>query len=306
MRRILVTGCTGQVGSELVRALMPLGMVVIPDRKTFDLENPRALAATIIESRPDVIVNAAAYTAVDKAEEQTNLAMKLNSEAPAELAGAARTIGALLVHYSSDYVFDGKSNAPYVEEDTPNPSSAYGRSKLAGEEAIRSSGADHVILRTSWVYAARGNNFLRTILRLAAEREELRIVADQIGAPTWARLIADSTALILWQDLYRRHQGTFNSGTFHLTAAGAASWHQFASAIVTCARERGAALKCRTILPISTGDYPLPAQRPHNSRLAGKKLSEHYRLEMPRWEACMTLCIEELLRDGKLHTSARS
>ena len=294
MLRILLTGSTGQVGWELTRTLIPLGRVVIPERSHFDLARPELLGALVDTIRPDVIINAAAYTAVDKAEEEPDLALAINAAAPDELAKAARRHGALLVHYSTDYVFDGKKPGAYSEEDAPNPSNVYGRSKLAGEEAVRASGADHLIFRTSWVFAARGTNFLKTILRLAGEREELQIVADQFGAPTWARLVAEVTALALQQDLVRRKNGGFEGGTFNLTAAGETSWHGFASAIITAARERGATLKCRKVVPITSAEYPLPATRPANSRLSGVRLAERYGLEMPGWDYCMHLCLAEL------------
>ena len=295
MSRILLTGSTGQVGWELARALMPLGTVLIPDREQFDLTKPQTLAASIANLRPDVIVNCAAYTAVDKAEQEEHVAKAVNADSPAELATAARSAGALLVHYSTDYIFDGEKKDPYTEQDTPNPRSAYGRSKLAGEEAIRASGADFVILRTSWVYAARGKNFLKTVLRLAAEREELRIVGDQIGAPTWARLIAETTGLMLRQELERKKTASFKSGTLNLTAAGETSWHGFATAIISGARERGANIKCRTVVPITTAEYPLPARRPANSRLAGGELERRYGLKMPTWQLCTALCLDEII-----------
>ena len=294
MLSILLIGSTGQVGWELARTLMPLGRVMVPERSQCDLSSLDTLTALVNALQPDVIVNAAAYTAVDKAEEETNLAMTVNARAPGALAAAARRHGALLVHYSTDYVFDGRKAGAYSEADAPNPDSVYGRSKLAGEEAVRAAGADHLIFRTSWVFAARGKNFLRTILRLAGEREELRIVADQFGAPTSARLIAEVTALVLQQDLARRKNGGFESGTFNLTAAGETSWHGFAGAIVTAARARGAELKCRTLVPITTAEYPLPAARPANSRLSGARLAERYGLNMPEWECCMHLCLAEL------------
>ena len=294
MFRILLIGSNGQVGWELARALLPLGRVLVPERNKCDLASLDTLTALVNSLQPNVIVNAAAYTAVDKAEQETNLAMTVNARAPGALAAAARRYGALLVHYSTDYVFDGKNAGAYSETDAPNPASAYGRSKLAGEEAVRDAGADHLIFRTSWVYAARGKNFLRTILRLAGERDELRIVADQFGAPTWARLIAEVTALALQQDLARRKLGGFESGTFNLTAAGETSWHGFAGAIITAARARGAKLMCRTVVPITTAEYPLPAARPANSRLAGARLAERYGLAMPGWEDCVQLCVDEI------------
>jgi len=292
--RILLIGSNGQVGWELARTLMPLGPVLIPERDQCDLARPDTLTALVNSLRPDVIVNAAAYTAVDKAEDETDLAMTVNARAPGALAAAAHRHSALLVHYSTDYVFDGTKVGAYSETDMPNPRSAYGRSKLAGEEAIRAAGADHLIFRTSWVFAARGKNFLRTILRLAGEREELRIVADQFGAPTWARLIAEVTALALGQELARKKNGGLESATFNLTAAGETSWHGFASAIIAAARARGAKLSCRTVVPITTAEYPLPAARPANSRLAGARLTERYALALPKWEDCMQLCLAEL------------
>jgi dTDP-4-dehydrorhamnose reductase len=231
---------------------------------------------------------------VDKAEDETALATAVNAEAPGELAKAARRHGALLVHYSTDYVFDGRQHSPYRETDPTGPLGAYGRSKLAGEEAVAASGADYVIFRTSWVYAARGKNFLLTMLRLAGEREQLRVVADQFGAPTWARLIAETTALAVQQDLTRRREGAFDSVVVNLTAAGATNWHGFASAIVAAARERGMPMQCQEVLPITTAEYPLPSPRPANSRLDGSRLAQRYGLEMPAWEWCLHLCMDEL------------
>ena len=296
-RSILLLGSNGQVGWELARTLMPLGRVIIPERSQCDLASLDKLSALVNALQPDVIVNAAAYTAVDNAETDANLAMTINARAPGALATAARRHGALLVHYSTDYVFDGTKAGPYLETDTPNPTSVYGTSKLAGEEAIRDAGADHLIFRTSWVYASRGKNFLRTILRLAGEREELRIVADQFGAPTSARLIAEVTALALQRDFLQRAKGTFESGTFNLTAAGETSWHGFAGAIVAAARARGVELKCHKVTPITTADYPLPAARPANSRLSGARFSQRYELEMPGWERAMDLCLAEIYQN---------
>jgi dTDP-4-dehydrorhamnose reductase len=294
MLRILLTGATGQVGWELARTLLPLGRVVIPERSQCDLARLDTLTALITALQPDVIVNAAAYTAVDLAEDEPHLAMTINARAPGTLAVAARRCGALLVHYSTDYVFDGAKTGAYTEADAPNPAGEYGRSKLAGEEAVRSSGADHLIFRTSWVYAARGRNFLHTILRLAQERDELRVVADQFGAPTWARLIAEVTTLALRQELAGRTSGDFESAVLNLTAAGDTSWHGFASAIVAGARERGASLKCSKVTRIATAEYPLPAPRPANSRLSGAKLAARYHFEMPGWQQCLQLCLDEV------------
>jgi len=291
---ILLTGANGQVGWELARTLAPLGEVVAVTRERSDLLQHYALAALVDEVKPQVIVNAAAYTAVDQAEKEVDIAMKVNATAPAALADAARRHSALLVHYSTDYVFDGSKAAPYVETDQPNPQGSYARSKMAGEAAIRGSAADHLIFRTSWVYGARGKNFLRTILRLAGERETLRVVADQIGAPTWSRLIAETTALAVLQAMAARRAGSFDSAILNLTASGATSWHGFADAIVAAARERGMPLKCREVLPITTAEYPLPAARPANSRLSCRLLEERFGVQMPAWEQGMRLVMDDL------------
>ena len=296
MTKILLTGMTGQVGGELARALAPLGKLVIPERSRCDLSRPETLSALVDEVCPSVIVNAAAYTAVDKAETEVDLAMTINGDAPRELAVAARRHGALMVHFSTDYVFDGCKLAAYDEDDQPNPLSSYGRSKLVGEDAVRTAAGDYLILRTSWVYGAHGNNFLRTILRLAEERDQLRIVADQAGAPTPASVIADTTATALDRDLVRRKSGNFESGTFHLTASGKTTWHGFASAIVEGARKRGQVLRCRDIIPISTAEYPLPAVRPANSSLLCKRLELRYGAKLPNWETGLAQVLEEYFR----------
>lgn len=290
MTTILVTGKLGQIGWELQRTLLPLGRVAAFDRSGLDLADADAVRRKLDEVRPDVIVNAAAYTAVDKAESEPELAQAVNAAAPALLAQEAAKRGALLIHYSTDYVFDGAKAAPYVETDQPNPLGAYGRSKLAGEAGIRASGADHLIFRTSWVYAARGANFLRTILRLAVEREELHIVADQVGVPTWARFVAEATAHALKQAVQERRSGTFGSGVFHLAAAGETSWHGFAGAIL--AGRSG--LRAKTVTPIATAEYPLPAARPANSRLCTDKFRARFGLALPDWQDCLRLCLEEI------------
>lgn len=287
---ILLTGRNGQLGWELQRTLLPVGRVVAVGHAELDLADAAAAGRTLDAVRPDIIVNAAAYTAVDKAESEPDLAHAVNAAAPALLAQWAARNGALLIHYSTDYVFDGAKSAPYVETDPTNPLGAYGRSKRAGEEAVLNSGGDHLIFRTSWVYAARGANFLRTILRLAAEREELRVVNDQIGAPTWARLIAEATALALRQALAERRHGRFKSGLFHLAAAGETSWHGFATAIVEGRR----GLRVKTVTPIATADYPLPAARPANSRLDTGAFRARFGLALPDWRDCLKLCLEEL------------
>jgi dTDP-4-dehydrorhamnose reductase len=241
-------------------------------------------------------VNAAAYTAVDDAERDEPLAMTVNGAAVGVIAEEARRAGALLVHYSTDYVFDGRKDAPYAEDDPPCPVNAYGRSKLAGEVAIREAGGSHVILRTSWVYDARGRNFLRTILGLVAERDELRIVADQIGAPTPAAGIARATAAIVAAALAERAEGRFAPGLFHLTASGATSWHGFAAAILDGARRRGllAAGCAPRLVPVATEEYPRPAARPRNSRLACARLKERFGVALPPWEDGLSLCLEEM------------
>jgi dTDP-4-dehydrorhamnose reductase len=295
MTRLLLLGVNGQVGHELARTLAPLGELVVPDRSSYDFARPASLAVAVADAKPDIVVNAAAYTAVDRAESEASNATAVNAEAPASLARAAQSCGALLVHYSTDYVFDGSKAAPYDEDDTPAPLGVYGRTKLEGENAIRASGADHLIFRTSWVYSARGQNFLLTMLRLAAEREQLRVVADQIGAPTWARTIAAATASALTYDLARRRRGEFESGVFHLTASGATSWHGFATAIIAGARARGATLACREVIPISTAEYPTPARRPGNSRLAGERFRLRYGVRVPAWDEALNTCLDEVL-----------
>jgi dTDP-4-dehydrorhamnose reductase len=287
---ILLTGKNGQVGWELARALLPLGRVHACAHAELDLADAAAVCCKLDEVRPDVIVNAAAYTAVDRAENEPDLAHAVNAAAPALLAQEAKQRGALLIHYSTDYVYDGTKAAPYIETDPTNPLGAYGRSKLAGEAGIRAAGADHLIFRTSWVYAARGANFLRTILRLAAERDELRVVSAQIGAPTWSRLIAEATAHALKQSMQERRGGAFRSGTYHLAAAGETSWHGFASAIV----EGRKGLRVKAVTPIAAADYPTPAKRPANSRLDTGAFRARFGLALPDWRDCLPLCIEEL------------
>ena len=296
--KLLVTGANGQVGWELARSLMPLGDVIALDRSRCDLSRPETLAALVADLAPDVIVNAAAYTAVDKAESEEALATTINGTAPGELARAAKTVGALLVHYSTDYVFDGTKTAPYTEDDPVAPVNAYGRSKLAGEVAIRESGCDHLILRTTWVFASRGGNFVRTMLRLGAEREQLRVVADQHGAPTWARNIADATAQIVAQAQRERRERTFASGIFNLTSAGETSWHGFAEAIFATARTAlpDLALKVAIVEPIPASAYPVPAARPANSRLAADRLAARFAIAMPHWQDALRRCVEDIAR----------
>ena len=299
--KILLLGKNGQVGWELQRALAPLGELTALDRVPEnglcgDLAKPDDLRATIRAVRPDVIVNAAAYTAVDRAEGESELAYAVNAVGPAVLAEEAAALGAWLVHSSTDYVFDGTQSNAYSEQDTPNPKSVYGASKLAGEQAIQQSGARHLIFRTSWVFAARGNNFAQTMLRLARERDALSVVADQIGAPTSAELIADVTALCLQRIRCDANADRF-SGLYHLVAAGETSWHGYAQHVIGGALERGQklALTPEQVKPISTREYPTPAQRPANSRLDTTKLRSTFDLKLPDWQYHVDRMLEELL-----------
>lgn len=295
MKRILVTGKNGQVGWELQRSLAASGEIIALDSNAMDLADPDAVRRTVREVRPDIIVNPAAYTAVDKAESEPELADAVNGIAPGILAEEAKLLGAILVHYSTDYVFDGSKPTPYVEGDVPNPQSVYGKTKLAGEQAVCASGCKHLIFRTSWVYGVHGGNFVKTMLRLARERNELRIVADQFGAPTWAKDIANSTAAALhnWQQVAWDDR---LSGLYHLTAAGRTSWHQFAETIIHEARKYDTALAAKTIAvnPIATHEYPLPAKRPANSVLANDKVCSAFGIAMPEWRDSLAECVRLL------------
>lgn len=282
MKNILLTGRNGQIGWELQRTLAPLGRVIAFDRESLDLGDASVIRAAIRAARPDIIVNAAAYTAVDQAESDSNLAMRVNGLAPGVMAEEAKQLGALLVHYSTDYVFDGSKDGPYNEGDEPNPINSYGRSKLAGEREIQSVGCRHLIFRTSWVYGLRGKNFLRTILRLAEEREELRIVDDQFGAPTWSRMIAEATALALVAR-------TAPEGLFHLACRGVVSWHGFTRAILEFTRHKRT--REPALAAIMACDYPLPAARPHNSRLACDHLAAELAIQLPDWRDALDLCL---------------
>jgi dTDP-4-dehydrorhamnose reductase len=296
--KILLTGKNGQVGAELAMVLPRLGEVIALDRQRLDLAKPDDIRRAIREARPQIIVNAAAYTAVDQAETDQATARTINADAPAVIAEEAKKIGASIVHYSTDYVFDGKKRSPYDENDPPNPASVYGKTKLAGELAIRESGAPHLIFRTAWVYATRGRNFLLTILRLASQREELRIVHDQIGAPTWCREIARATTSIL-DHLSRDGQGVPSfpqvSRTYHMTAGGIASWCDFAQVILAeaskappnlpwlAAATGGRPLLARRVVPITTAEYPTPARRPAYSVLSNARLSATFGVQLPEW-----------------------
>ncbi len=290
--KILLLGATGQVGWELQRSLAPLGDVTACGRARADLSDLEGLRAAVRAVKADVVVNAAAYTAVDKAESETALATGINATAVGLLAEETKRTNAVLVHYSTDYIFDGKKVGAYVETDAANPLSHYGRSKYEGEEAIRAVGGRHLILRTSWVYAPRGKNFPTTILNLAKAREQLTIVADQIGAPTSAELIADVTA----QLLPRLGPADDLLGTYHLTAAGETSWHAYARLLVQLAAAKGYALKTapERVLPIATADFPTPAKRIANSRLATDKLRAAFGLTLPLWDAPLGRFLEEL------------
>ena len=290
--RILLTGRNGQVGWELARSLAPLGEVMALERGELDLASADSIAQAVREARPGVIVNAAAYTAVDRAEAEPELATRVNAVAPGILAEEARRLGALLVHYSTDYVFDGAKDGPYTEDDVPAPLNEYGRSKLAGEQAIRAVGGAYYIFRTSWVYAARGSNFVRTILRLGRERTELRIVDDQIGAPTWARAIADMTAQVLTGG--EAGAARERAGLYHFTAAGAVSWCGFAQAILQAAQSAFPAMNIPRLIPIPSSEYPLPACRPRNSRLDNSRLAAVFGIVPRSWDGMLRQCLQEM------------
>jgi len=296
--KLLVLGAGGQVGHELVRALAPVGEVVSATRDDagtlrVDLANADSLAAALDAARADVIVNAAAYTAVDRAEDEPELADRVNHRAVAEIGAWAKRNGRRVVHYSTDYVFDGSSKRPYRENDATAPLGAYGRSKLAGEDALRASGARHLIVRTAWVYAARGNNFLRTMLRLAGERDELRVVADQTGAPTPARLVADASAAMLrqWLD---DGENAGRDGTYHLVSAGWCGWFEFAEAIVDGAADRGLIERRPRVVPIATAEYPTPARRPAYSVLDTSKAASTFGLQLADWHAGLESVFDQL------------
>ena len=295
--KILLLGANGQVGHELRRSLAPLGEVVATTRsgvlddglacECADFDAPDALAPLIERIAPDVVVNAAAYTAVDKAETERDAAFRANAEAPARIADACAARDALLVHVSTDYVFDGSGMRPYREDDPTAPLGVYGESKLAGEQGVRASGARHMIFRTAWVYAAHGKNFLRTMLRLAAERDELRVVADQRGTPTSAALIADVVAIAIARPQHA-------NGLWHLTAGGETTWHGFADAIVEGAHARGLIARRPPVVPIAASDYPTPARRPAYSVLDTAALRRTFELVLPAWQDGMAATLDAL------------
>jgi dTDP-4-dehydrorhamnose reductase len=304
--RVLITGCNGQVGWHLQRTLAPMGEVTAIDIEQVDLTNSRAVARTVREAAPDIVVNAAAYTAVDKAESEPELARAINVGAPAQIAEECSRSGALLIHYSTDYVYDGSKRAPYEERDATGPLSVYGETKLAGDQAIQASGCAHIILRTTWVYDIRGKNFLRTVIRLAQEKEELRIVGDQYGAPTWARGLAEATTIILSRCLeHKSGTGKWRTGVFHLTAGGQTSWAGFAQAILEDyiafrpadgTGEFGLPLKTRKVSPITTEEYPTPARRPRNSVLSNAQVQAAFGITMPNWRDQLRLAMQDALR----------
>lgn len=293
--KLLLTGCHGQVGFELRRALAVLGDVVAVDAAQCDLADEAAIRQLVRSIRPDAIVNPAAYTAVDKAEQEPDRAHAINAHAPAVLAEEAQQLGALLVHYSTDYVFDGSKTGAYRESDAPCPVNVYGATKLAGEQAVATICARHLILRTSWVVGAHGSNFAKTMLRLASERDALNVVADQFGAPTSAAVLADLTA-----HLVRQAQHTpqaFRYGLYHATATGETSWHAYACYVIERARQAGWPIRVapEAIRPIATSDYPTPAQRPANSRLDSSLLQHTFGLHLPHWQRSLDHVLEQML-----------
>ena len=296
--KILLLGKNGQLGWELQRSLAPLGELVALDRQGApglcgDLGEPDGLAATVRALRPDVIVNAAAYTAVDRAESEPDLARRINAHAPAALAREAAACGALLVHYSTDYVFHGHGQRPWAEDDPTGPLNVYGQTKLAGEQAIVQAGCRHLILRTSWVYAARGGNFARTMLRLARQQPRLTVIDDQWGAPTGAELIADVSAHAIVQLRARPDK----AGIYHLAAAGETNWFSYAKHVIARAQSTQSAIEyvVKDILPIPSSAYPVAATRPHNSRLDTRKLRTAFDLHLPPWQAGVDRMLAEIL-----------
>jgi dTDP-4-dehydrorhamnose reductase len=282
--KILLLGCRGQVGWELERALAPFGDLTALDRAVADLSDPDAVGRLVLAARPAVVVNAAAYTAVDRAESESDLAHRINATSVGALGTAAERIGALVIHYSTDYVFDGEKHGAYTETDATAPLGVYGRTKLAGEQALSASGAAHFVFRTSWVYGARGANFMLTMLRLAAERPALRVVSDQHGAPTWSRDIASATAAVVAR--YGAGERA-PSGAYHMAGSGETSWHGFAERILCIA---GVATPVEAI---PTSAYPTPARRPRNSRLDTARLHRTFGLRLPTWEASLERCLAD-------------
>jgi len=288
---ILIIGKIGQVGWELRRTLAPLGNITSVDYPDIDLTDGMSIVRWVRETRPGVIVNAAAYTAVDKAESEFDKCNQINGVAPGILAEEAKKLSALLVHYSTDYVYDGAKTTPYTEVEPPNPLGAYGRTKLAGDQAVLQVDGNHLIFRLCWVYGARGQNFMLTMMRLAREREKLRVVRDQFGCPTWSRMIAETTALALKQAVTSQDSSRLK-GVYHLAASGQTSWHGFAQAIVGQMPAEGK--KCQQIEPITTAEYPLPAKRPPYSVLSCDKLEKTFGLRLPNWEESLKQVMESV------------
>jgi dTDP-4-dehydrorhamnose reductase len=296
--RILVTGVTGQIGGALLSRLPASATAIAADRSVLNLAAPQTIPATLDRLAPDIIVNPAAYTAVDRAEDEPTLAMRVNGEAPGTIARWAAAQGVPLIHFSTDYVFDGSGDRPWREDDAPQPLSAYGKTKLAGENEIRAAGGAFLIVRTSWVYAATGKNFLRSISSLARERKELRIVADQIGAPTSAALIGDMVARMLSGGSEKLRQCSVQSGGLvHMAAAGEASWHGFACAIVEGLKARGIELAVERVVPISTDQYPAKARRPRNSRLDLTRLQSVFGITPAHWRDALAPELDHLARE---------
>jgi len=297
MTTILLIGKTGQVGWELQSSLAPLGRLIALDRTQLDLTRSPSIRKAIRSASPEIIVNAAGYTAVDKAETEPDLAMQVNATAPGVMAEEAARLGALLVHYSTDYVFDGTLSRPYVEEDEPNPLNVYGKTKLAGERAIAASGCAHFIFRASWIYSNRCTNFVLTMLRLARERKELAVVDDQIGSPSWARDLAQSTAALL----RAAKRATDESGIYHLSAGGYASRYDFAAKIVETARLLSSEKTgWATVRPTTTAQYPLPAKRPLNAATDKSRIRRVFGIEMPAWETQLRSFFADLARTSRV------
>jgi dTDP-4-dehydrorhamnose reductase len=297
MLKILLLGKNGQVGWELQRALSPLGELRACDRSEANLDDPESLRQLIREYAPDIIVNAAAYTAVDKAESDAESAHRVNTQSLAVLADETKRLNGWLIHYSTDYVFDGTKETPYLESDHTAPLSVYGQTKRDGEVAIAASGCEYLIFRTSWVFASRGGNFAKTMLRLATERDSLNVVADQFGAPTSAELIADVTALAIYRINHDTHLASHASGIYHLVASGETSWHGYAQFVIAEATHCGATLKVRAedVGAIPASAYPVPAARPQNSCLNTEKLRQTFNIQLPAWQYHVRRMVQELL-----------
>ncbi len=305
--RLLITGANGQVGWHMQRSLATLGELTAIDIEQLDLTDVESVGKFIRDFKPDIVVNAAAYTAVDKAESEPDLARALNVAAPQRIAEECAELGSLMVHYSTDYVYGGSKTEPYVETDATSPLSVYGETKLAGDRAIIDSGVAYIILRTTWVYDIRGKNFLRTIIRLAKEREELRIVGDQFGAPTWARSLAEATTIVVARSIERNSEtGKWPSGLFHCTAGGRTSWAGFAKAILeeyddllnwpAETGEFGGELKAKSVVEITTDQYQTPAKRPRNSVLSNAAIAAEFSIVMPEWRTQLRLAMQDAIR----------